>query len=188
MAQRGLGLLRRAVLARVQRLHDAAREFLQAQAAGFRHHLGALGVGELGVQPRQAHGHAGEHLGLHVAQAHGLQQRVQRHALLLVHRAAVGLVALAHAHAVDDDEVVLVHVLAGVHAAQVVVLDHAHAAALHLLEEAAALHAAHEDDDLHRLDVGAGGDHVHGDGDARVVAGAEGLDQVLGLARPWCGR
>ena len=33
----------------------------------------------------------------------------------------VGLVALAHAHAVDDDEVVLVHVLAGVHAAQVVV-------------------------------------------------------------------
>jgi hypothetical protein len=32
-----------------------------------------------------------------------------------------------------------VHVLAGVHAAQVVVLDHAHAAAFHLLEEAAAL-------------------------------------------------
>ena len=70
--------------------------------------------------------------------------------------------------------------VAGVHAAQVVGVDDAHAAALHLLEEAAALHAAHEDDDLHRLDVGAGGDHVHGDGDARVVAVAEGLDQVLG--------
>jgi hypothetical protein len=45
----------------------------------------------------------------------------------------------------------------------------------------AALHVAHEEQALQRLDVGAGGDHVHGDGDARVVAVAEGLDQVLGL-------
>ena len=31
-----------------------------------------------------------------------------------------------------------------------------------------------------RLDVGAGGDHVHRHGDARVVAVAEGREQVLG--------
>jgi hypothetical protein len=40
--------------------------------------------------------------------------------------------------------------------------------------------AAHEDDDFHRLDVGAGGDHVHGDGHAGVVAGAEVFDELLG--------
>ena len=67
-------------------------------------------------------------------------------------------------------------------------VDDAHAAALHLLEEGAALHRAHEHHDLHRLDVGAGGDHVHGDGDARVVAVAEGGDQVARASRPWCGR
>ena len=32
-----------------------------------------------------------------------------------------------------------------------------------------------------RLHVGAGGDHVDGDGDARVVAGAEVLQELLGL-------
>ncbi len=74
---------------------------------------------------------------------------------------------------------VLDHVLAGVHRAQVGAFDDAHAPALHLLEEAAAFDAAQEDDDLDRLDVGAGGDHVHGDGDARVVAAAEGADQVF---------
>ena len=35
-----------------------------------------------------------------------------------------------------------------------------------------------------RLDVGAGGDHVHGDGDAGMVAVAEGLDEVLRDSRP----
>ena len=60
------------------------------------------------------------------------------------------------------------------------------AAALHLLEEVAALDRAHEHHDLQRLDVGAGGDHVHGDDDARVVAVAErALDAgLLGLASP----
>ena len=38
---------------------------------------------------------------------------------------------------------------------------------------------AHEEDDLERLDVGAGGDHVDGDGDARVVAVAEGLEDLV---------
>ncbi len=57
---------------------------------------------------------------------------------------------------------------------QLVRVDDAHAAALHLLEAArATCTAAHEHHDLDRLDVGAGGDHVHGDGDARVVAVAE---------------
>ena len=65
-------------------------------------------------------------------------------------------------------------VASGVTALQIVRLDDAHAAALHLLEEGAGFDRAHEEDDLDRLDVGAGGDHVHGDGDAGVVAVAEG--------------
>ena len=60
-------------------------------------------------------------------------------------------------------------------------VDDAHATALHLLEEVAALDRAHEHDDFQRLDVGAGGDHVDGDDDARVVGVAELLQQILGL-------
>ena len=49
-----------------------------------------------------------------------------------------------------------------------------------LLEEAAAAHVAHEEHDLDRLDVGAGGDHVDGYDDAGVVAVAERGQQVFG--------
>ena len=58
----------------------------------------------------------------------------------------------------------------GRHGLQVGRRDHPRAPALHLLEVDLRLHVAHEDQALQRLDVGAGGDHVHGDGDARVVA------------------
>jgi hypothetical protein len=97
-----------------------------------------------------------------------------------LHGAGVGLVLLAHADGIDDDEVVL-GLGVGRDALQVVGLDDAHAAAFHLLEEGARLDGAHEHDHFHRLDVGAGGDHVHGDGDARHGAGAEGVDEVLRL-------
>ncbi len=64
---------------------------------------------------------------------------------------------------------------------EVVGVDDAHATALHLLEERAAFHRTHKHHDLHGLDVGAGGDHVNGDGDARHGAVAELLDQLLGI-------
>ena len=57
--------------------------------------------------------------------------------------------------------------------------DDADAAALHLLEEVAAAHVAHKEHHLHRLDVGAGGDHVHRDHDAGVEAVAELVNQYL---------
>ena len=63
----------------------------------------------------------------------------------------------------------------GVDGLEVVRVDDADAPPLHLLEEVPALDRPHEHDDLQRLDVGAGGDHVHGDDDARVVAVAERL-------------
>ena len=59
--------------------------------------------------------------------------------------------------------------------------EHAGAAAFHLLEVDAAADVAQEEQAFQRLDVGAGGDHVHGDGDAELRRGAELLDQRLGL-------
>ena len=56
---------------------------------------------------------------------------------------------------------------------EVGVRDGAGAAALHLLEVLRRADVAHEEHALQRLDVGAGGDHVHGDGDAQRGAGAE---------------
>ena len=50
----------------------------------------------------------------------------------------------------------------------------------HLLEQDAGLDLPHEKQDLQRLDVGASGDHVHRDSDARVVRVAEAGDQVFG--------
>ena len=72
-------------------------------------------------------------------------------------------------------------VASGVTAWKSVVVDDADAAALHLLEVGAALDRAHEEDALERLHVGAGGDHVDGHGDPRVVGVAEGGDQLVGL-------
>ena len=74
-------------------------------------------------------------------------------------------------------------VASGVTRLEVVGVDHADAAALHLLEVGAALHRAHEEHALERLHVGAGGDHVDGDGDPRVVRVAERREQLVGLAR-----
>ena len=84
----------------------------------------------------------------------------------------VGLVLLADAHGVHDDEAFL-GPGAGGDDSQLVGRDDADAAPFHLLEEAGGLHIAQEEDALDGLHVGAGGDHVHGDGDARVEAVAE---------------
>ena len=52
-------------------------------------------------------------------------------------------------------------------------VEGARAAAFHLLEVALRLHIAQEEEALERFDVRAGGDHVHRDGDARMVFVAE---------------
>ena len=128
----------------------------------------------------EAAGERGEHVVFGVAEGDGLHELFEADGGLLLHGAGVGLVLLADADGIDDDEVVLGLGVGG-DALQVVGLDDAHAAAFHLLEEGAGLDGAHEHDDFERLDVGAGGDHVDGDGDARHGAGAELVDEVLGL-------
>jgi hypothetical protein len=64
---------------------------------------------------------------------------------------------------------------------RLVAIQAAHAAAFHLLVVALAAHIAHEQQHFQRLHVGAGGDHVHGDGNARVVVVAEAGQDAVGV-------
>ena len=101
---------------------------------------------------------------------------------LAIERTRVGLVAFADADGIHDDEVGLgLRFLAG-DGLQVRGRKHARAAAFHLLEVDAAAHVTQEEEALERLYVGAGGDHVHGDGDAERGE-AELLDELLALRR-----
>ena len=59
---------------------------------------------------------------------------------------------------------------------QFVEADDAGAAAFHLFVVGLAFDIAHEHDAFQGFDVGAGGDHVDGDGDAVLRIGAEGFD------------
>ena len=115
-----------------------------------------------------------------MAEARLVQQLGERDAALAFERGRVDQLGLGDADGVDEHEPVLRCGVGG-DALQGGVVDGADAAALHLLEEVAGPHHPHEQHRLDRLHVGAGGDHVDGDGDARVVAGAERLQQVLGL-------
>ena len=97
-------------------------------------------------------------------------------------RAAGGLEGFGDADGVDDDVVGFPGLSGGGDFAQAVEVEGAGAAALHLLEVALGLHVAHEEQAFERFYVGAGGDHVHGDGNARVVAVAKlGKDGLGGL-------
>ena len=151
---------------------DAARDLLDAR-------LGL--VVQLLGQPHQAVGEREHGVVVAVADGHALQQVLERHAGLLLQRAAFGLERLLHAHGVDQHEAGLGAVGAVADALEAVAIEAAHAAALHLLVVALAAHVAHEEQHFQRLHVGAGGDHVHGDGDARVVVVAEAGEDAVGV-------
>jgi hypothetical protein len=81
---------------------------------------------------------------------------------------------------IDDDKVVFVMAVRG-HVPQFRRGESARAAPLHLFEHGATLHRPHEEDNFQRLDVCAGGDHIHGNGNARVEGSAELAKQIFGL-------
>ena len=138
-------------------------------------------AGDFAVEPGEASGERGERVFVAFAQGHAEQQLVEGDGALAFERAGVGLVALAHAHGIHDDEVGLGAGVGAAHGLQIGGREHARAAAFHLLEVGAAAGVAQEQEAFERLDVGAGGDHVHGDGDAELGRGAELLDERLGL-------
>ena len=165
---------------RIDRFHEAAAQVFEREAAaGFADGL-FIFLRDAVLHAGQPSGDAGEHVFFCIPQRDGLEQLVKGDAGLFLHRSRVGLVLLADADGIDDDEVVFGRGV-GRDGFQIVRLDDADAPALHLLEEGAGFDRAHEDDDLDGLDVGAGGDHVHRDGDAGMVAVAKGLDEVLGI-------
>ena len=130
------------------------------------------------LQTNQPSGEAFEHFRFTIAESDGVEQLVESHRALFLQRAGVGQVLLADADGVDDHEAVLA-LDAGIDLLHLGFGNHPHAPALHLLEVTARSDRAHEENDLQRLNVRAGGDHVDGDGDARVVAVAEGLENLV---------
>jgi hypothetical protein len=100
---------------------------------------------------------------------------------LTVERRCLDQVGLGHADGVHDHEPLLGGRV-GSHQAEVALADHPRTAALHLLEVGPAADRAHEEDALERPHVGAGGDHVHGHGDARERRVAELADHLVARA------
>ena len=136
-----------------------------ADGFGFRLAHAAVEAGEAG-------GERGDEILVGAAEGHGFQEFVKGDVRLAFERAGFDLRVIGDADGIDDHEAVLGFGV-GRDAAQIVGGDDADAAAFHLLEVIQAAHVAHEEDDFERADVGAGGDHVHGDGDAGIVGGAE---------------
>ena len=88
---------------------------------------------------------------------------------------------LGDADGVDEEELLLA-VGVGRDGAELVGVDRAAAASAHLHVERVGVHVAHEEEDLERTDVGAGGDERDGDGDAEGLRVAELADQLLRVA------
>ena len=129
-------------------------------------------------KPGQPRGQARYEVCLRHPHRRHLKQLLHPDRRLAIQRRRDRLVALAYADRIDDHEVRLVFRVRG-DLPEVAWLHDAHAAPLHLLEVARGVHVAHEQKALQRFHVRAGRDHVHRDGDARVVGVAEVAQQVL---------
>jgi len=95
-------------------------------------------------------------------------------------RGASGFKRLGDADGIDDDVMGLGGLGRGAGLAQGIVIEGTSPPPFHLLKVALGFHIAHEEQAFERFHIGAGGDHVHGDGDARVEVVAEG-DDGLGV-------
>ena len=179
VSQAGGRLGRGQVPVRVHGVEQGMAQVVEAAPAAERAHIVALLLGQAPFQRRQAAGQRGQRVAVHHARRHCLEQLGKGDRALALQRLRVELGILGHAHGIHDDEALLAPGVAG-DDAQVVGADHPRPAPDHLLEEHARLDRAQEEQHLQRLDVGAGGDHVHGDGDARVVGVAELGDQLFG--------
>ena len=144
-----------------------------------------LGAVELPVEPGEAAGKGTHRVCVARTHHHTHGEILERHGGLRDERLAGGLERFCDADGVNDHIVGLPADSGGRDFLEIVMVEGAGAAALHLLEIVAASHVAHEDQAFERLDVGARGDHVHGYGDARVVVvpelGEDGFRILLGL-------
>ncbi len=156
----------------VDTLYEGTGEGFQVLAAGESSELLALVGADAFVQAAQARGEGGGEVGVCGAYGHGLEELFRGYGGLAFEWLGLGLVAFEDADGVDEDEVGLGLGVGGDGVEGGLVYD-AGAAALHLLQVVGALDVAHEEEAFEGLDVGAGGDHVHRDGDPGVEGGAE---------------
>lgn len=121
---------------RIERLHKTTTKVFEREApAGFADGL-FIFPGNPVLHAGQPSGDAGQHVFFCVPQGHGLEQLLKGNAGLLLHRSRVGLVLLADADGIDNDEVVFACGV-GRDGLEIIRLDDADAPALHLLEEGA---------------------------------------------------
>src|SRR5262249_8336606 len=113
-----------------------------------------------------------------IAESDGIEQLVEGYRALFLQRARVGHVMLADAHRIDDDEAGFA-LDPGIDLLHFGLWNDPHAPTLHLLKEATRFYRTHEEDNLQRFNVGAGGNHVNRDGNAGVVAIAKGLEDLV---------
>ena len=120
----------------VERVDDGAGDLRQGGAAADGLELAGGAVVEQAVEAEQAAGERRERGRLAVAEGDGLEELLEGDAALALERARVDLVALGDADGVDDHEVRLAPGVRG-DGLERGLVDDAHAAALHLLEEVA---------------------------------------------------
>ena len=164
----------------VDRAEEPRREARKIDAR-VRGDPSAIPVADAAVERGEARGERRERVLIATAGGDLFEQLLEADLAIALQRLRNRFEALGDADRVDQHEAGL-GVGVGRHLAQLLGRDRARAPALHLLEILRRLHVAQEDQRLDRLHVGAGGDHVDGDGDARIVVVAELADQQLGIA------
>ncbi len=161
-------------------VEQLVRQRLRVQPAGCLRDRGARALVDLAIERRQPRCQGRQCVVVAAARRDIVEQPVKADGAGTVQRLRDVFQALCNANRVDQHEAGF-FVGVGRHLAQLRRGDRAGAAPFHLLEIERRLHVAQKDQHLQRLHVGAGGDHVDGDGDARVVVGAELPDQLLGI-------
>ena len=167
-------------------LVKGVQQFLRQLIGGQAHYLRKflpLGGGHLTVETDDPVGQRGEGVLVPRPQRHSEHQFLQRNGGLALQGPGVRLFGGGDPHSVHNDKVVLILRGRGRDLLQIVLAEDAGSPALHLLKIVPAAHIPHEDQALDGLHIGAGGNHVHSDGDPGVVAvaeTAEGPLRVLG--------
>ena len=138
-------------------------------------------VVQLLTEPDQTVGKRKHGIVITVANGDALQQVFERHTGLFLQRAAFGFQRLFDTHGVDQHKAGLGTIGTVADPLQAVAIERAHAAAFHLLVVALAAHIAHEQQHFQWFYVSAGGDHVDGDGNARVVIVAKAGQDAVGV-------
>lgn len=151
----------------VEGFEEGAGDFAEGFAAGVWEDFGGdFGGGELAFEAGEARGERAEGVVVAFAEGDGEEDVFEGDGGLFVEGLGFGFVGFADADGIDDDEVGFG---AGVGTGDGLEFgggEDAGATAFHLLKVAEALDVAEEDEAFEGFDVGAGGDHVHGDGDA----------------------